>query len=313
VPTLSELFFSPLKVLKVLFLGTAETAATTNPAVASAGAGATSQSGHTGALCYTQVSGDQTLNVCQMLGYEMPSFVLWASLLIFALFVITCLTMLFQCSQLSRVFNQLANQINKLPQGDSLPAIRGQMSKNALTIPAWRKFEESLIVSPQGDEVFTSTSIDDAFPRGVMIDENVHGAFFGTVPGILTGLGLLMTFIAILDGLSHVSVGANMDVQGIGGLINGLSGKFVSSIVAVTCAVSFVFVERIAYSQPQRAYRKLINALAARFKRKTTEHLLYQLQRDLMTQATLQRELAQTIAQITSPSGRGTEASHGRR
>ncbi|MEQ1399746.1 hypothetical protein, partial [Salmonella enterica] len=82
------------------------------------------------------------------------------------------------------------------------------------------------------DEILSTQSIDHALARNSLVEEHVSTALFKSIPGILTGLGLLMTFVAILDGLSHVSVAANMDVTGIGGLINGLSGKFVSSIVA---------------------------------------------------------------------------------
>jgi hypothetical protein len=316
VPTLTSFLLAPWKVLKTLF----SSGNIPQPVPAAQNASGAIQPMTTTAppdsICYAQNAGDQVLNVCQVMGYQMPSFVLWASLLIFGLFVVTCLTLLFQCGQLSRAFNRLATQIGKLPQGEQLSAIRNLMSKNVLISSQWRKFEDGLIISPQGDEIFSTESIDEAFPKSAMIEENVHGTFFSAVPGILTGLGLLMTFIAILDGLSHVSVTANMDVQGIGGLINGLSGKFVSSIVAVTCAVSFVFVERIAYAQPQQAYKRLINSLAVRFKRKTAEHLLYQLQKELMTQAAVQRELAQSIAQFAESKGRSSgsgEASHGRR
>jgi hypothetical protein len=317
VPTLREFLLAPWKIIGALFSGTGQVTApapqVTPIAQATKTAAETAQTmldtpAHASSLCYPQNVGDQVLNICQVLGYEMPSFVFWASLLIFALFVFTCVTLLHQCSQLSRVFARLAHQISKLPQGEQLHAIRNLMAKNHLTQGPWRRFDEGLIVSAQGDEVFTPVSIEEAFPKSSMIEENVHGQFFSAVPGILTGLGLLMTFIAILDGLSHVSVTANMDVKGIGGLINGLSGKFVSSITAVTCAVAFVFVERIAYAQPQQAYRRLVEALSQRFKRKTTEHLLYQLQKELMTQAAVQRELAQTLR--TTP---GSEANRGRR
>jgi hypothetical protein len=114
-------------------------------------------------------------------------------------------------------------------------------------------------------------------PRTVLIDENLAGSFFALVPGTLTGLGLLMTFVAILDGLSHVTVTAEMDVQGISGLINGLSGKFFSSIVAVFCAVTFVLAERALLFGPEKLYREMARALNNRLKLRTAEQMLAEL------------------------------------
>jgi hypothetical protein len=145
----------------------------------------------------------------------------------------------------------------------------------------WHRFEETLLRSPTSDDVFSTRAVEEAFSKNELIERSVHASFFSAVPGILTGLGLLMTFVAILDGLSHVSVDANMDVAGIGGLINGLSGKFVSSVTAVTCAVAFVFVERFAYSRPNEAYRALVRELSSRFRRKTAEQMLHEIQIEL--------------------------------
>jgi hypothetical protein len=55
------------------------------------------------------------------------------------------------------------------------------------------------------------------------------------------------TFIAILFALEGVNVqmkGGAEIVEGIGTLINGLAGKFLSSIVALFLAVSFSIVEK---------------------------------------------------------------------
>jgi hypothetical protein len=124
------------------------------------------------------------------------------------------------------------------------------------------------------------------------VDEYLQLSFFATIPGVLTGLGLLMTFVAILDGLSHVTVGTNMDVQGIGGLINGLSGKFVSSIVAVTCAVAFAFIERFAFSFVRRAHRPFLSQALRKIRRRSPEQLLSQIQAQLDAQGAQIKRLA---------------------
>ncbi len=247
---------------------------------------------------YTDVGG-QVLHTCRIMGYEMPFFVFIASLIIISIFVFASVALIAQSGRVVRALDWVGKQLKKVKseRGD-LTAIRAIMTKESFTAHAWRMFEETLLASPAGDEAFATQSVESAFSKSLLVEENIQSALFNAIPGVLTGLGLLMTFVAILDGLSHVTVSANMDVQGISGLINGLSGKFVSSIVAVTCAVLFVFIERFAYGRTDQAYRKLLNNLAPRFRRRTTEHLLFHIQSQLITQGAFQRELAQTLTKM---------------
>lgn len=264
--------------------------------------------------------GGDILHVCQVGGYEMPSFVFWASCLIFLLFLAAAAGLSFQCSQVARKLARLARNLGKIKgratgpmRTSDLNPIKELMSHEKLVSTSWRQFEETLLVHPANEEVYASVPLQEHLSKTSLIEENVHSGFYNSVPGILTGLGLLMTFVAILDGLSHVSVSSNMDVQGIGGLINGLSGKFVSSIVAVSCAVCFVLIERIAYAQPHRAYRKLINTLSSRFRRRTMEHLLQSVEAQLAQHMILQQEFAQSLADLRSRSkATGEHTSRGR-
>ncbi len=266
-----------------------------------------------GGMCGYEDVGGQVLNVCHVLGYSMPAFVFWASTLILLLFCVASAMLVRQSLAVARGLGRAAAALERVPRpgahGDqnqnlnavTLALVRKALANERLTAVAWLRFEDSLLESgdaTQGGGFYATEPVETAFSRALLIDQNVHGSLFASIPGILTGVGLLMTFVAILDGLSHVSVAANMDVQGIGGLINGLSGKFVSSIVAVTCAVSFVFIERIASAQPDRAYRLLVARLAPLFRRRTTEHLLLRIQEQLEKQGLLQRDLAVALGAV---------------
>ena len=221
-------------------------------------------------------------SVCRVGSVEMPSFIFFASLLIIGFFVFTSVMLYRQTTKLARAVT-LAIEALQGFSGGELTALRDAMSRSEETRELWERFEPTLIQRRSGKatEVFAPEAVDLAFSREKLVDSHLSTAFFNSVPGVLTGVGLLMTFVAILDGLSHVTVAANMDVKGIGGLINGLSGKFVSSIVAVSCAVAFVFVERFTYSRPLKAHRLLVRLLSSRFRRLTDEHLLFELQEEI--------------------------------
>ena len=279
MPILSEFVLAPWRILALLGLGSI------NPTT-----GATDSAQ---GLCFSQNMEGQYIHVCNVLGYQMPSFIFWASLLIIILFVTSSASLLQQCSRVSKGLYRICRHLHHMGKNhhtgpltpQDLQKIREIVSKEKLLIHPWELFEETLLVSQETKEVYSTCSIESILSKTLLIEENVHTAFFNAVPGVLTGMGLLMTFVAILDGLSHVSVAANMDVKGISGLINGLSGKFVSSIVAVSCAVSFVFVERIAYHKPGAAYRRLMTLLARQFRRRTTEHLLHSIHMQLAAQS----------------------------
>jgi uncharacterized membrane protein len=63
----------------------------------------------------------------------------------------------------------------------------------------------------------------------------VENQNYRNAPAIITGIGLLATFLAILVALLDMRI-VNNRIQGLDLLIHGLSGKFLSSVVAVACA-----------------------------------------------------------------------------
>ncbi len=111
---------------------------------------------------------------------------------------------------------------------------------------AWRSFRRLLLVERDltGQDCWYSTeSADVSFGEAAVLGSHLDFEFHRALPGIITGLGLLVTFIAILFAL----VGVHYDSEKITGLeqlINGLSGKFVSSIAALLAASMYLLAEK---------------------------------------------------------------------
>lgn len=114
----------------------------------------------------------------------------------------------------------------------------------------WQAVDESLeYYEPPDDEGgwFLTRPVRELLPDEELVEPFYHASFHQAVPGILTALGLLATFSAILVALSGVSYNAantGQPVTGIDSLINGLAGKFLSSIIALILSMVFTFVEK---------------------------------------------------------------------
>lgn len=114
----------------------------------------------------------------------------------------------------------------------------------------WQALEESLecyagVEGKQG--WFLTRPVAESLPEEKVIAPFYHASFHQAVPGILTALGLLATFVAILLALSGVSYNTQdvvRPVTGIDTLINGLAGKFLSSIIALLLSVLVIVIEK---------------------------------------------------------------------
>jgi hypothetical protein len=125
----------------------------------------------------------------------------------------------------------------------------------------WLSVDEALefYESPEGaGGWFLTRPIREILPDEDLIEPLYHASFHQVVPGILTALGLLATFSAILVALAGVSYNAANTAQpvtGIDALINGLAGKFLSSIIALILSMIFTFVEKKVCER--RIYREV--------------------------------------------------------
>jgi ABC-type transporter Mla subunit MlaD len=95
-------------------------------------------------------------------------------------------------------------------------------------------------------------------------------AFIDAVPGLLTAWGLVGTFAAIaygLGGLSELDSGA---IAGVGGLLGGLGGKFITSIAALLLAFVFQLIDVIALRRSLAGSHALVmDAVARAFPKQT--------------------------------------------
>jgi ABC-type transporter Mla subunit MlaD len=115
-----------------------------------------------------------------------------------------------------------------------------------------------------------------------IVGRHFHSALFSSFPGLLTGSGLALTFVAILlalHGVQYNEANASNPVSGIGGLINGLSGKFLSSIVALILSILFTLYEKRVVRGVRLKYEQLIAALSNAIPYLSASRILLDIQR----------------------------------
>lgn len=171
------------------------------------------------------------------------------------------------------------------PAYDALVQVFEQISSLK---PAWRSFNSQILTRRDntGEERFwASESAEVAFSDAAVVEPRLNRSFFLAVPGIVTGTGLLVTFLAILVALLDVRL-ENNRVQGLELLIQGLSGKFVSSVAALFSATVFLLCEKPLFHFLTKSRQRLVIAIDDFVPRLSPTQLLADLHHDIEEQST---------------------------
>ncbi|MBM3224506.1 MAG: hypothetical protein FJZ47_11990 [Candidatus Tectomicrobia bacterium] len=167
--------------------------------------------------------------------------------------------------------------------------------------PAWQTFETHLLsqANAAGEpRIWASESAQSVFQANALLAPRLNLGFCAAIPSLVTGLGLLCTFLAILVALLEVRL-VDGQFQGLDHLISGLSGKFVSSIAALFAATYFLATERALSHRLQRSVHALASTLDRLIPRLSHTRVLLGLQHDMAAQGrTLQQFHTQVVASL---------------
>lgn len=130
------------------------------------------------------------------------------------------------------------------------------------------------------DRFWIGEEVGNFFDETSMIDNQAYK----TAPTIITGVGLLATFLAILVALLDVKL-SNNKVQGLDLLVQGLSGKFLSSVVALACATLLVYAEKGVMHPVRAAITSLTITLSGLLPRLVPAQILSDLHREIAEQS----------------------------
>lgn len=184
-----------------------------------------------------------------------------------------------QASQEWIVLSHSAKKQRQQAQGarrdlDDLQELDRAMRAERTFADGWLSYRKTLVVEQAAwfiePTVSTEQSAAEHFSFASLCATRLNVRFYQQLPSFLTGVGLLFTFLAILIGLSKLHANGSQ-IEGIQGLINGLAGKFVTSVVGLACANSFMFLEKSLWYRLAKQHRHLVSLLDEMFPQKVKD------------------------------------------
>lgn len=140
----------------------------------------------------------------------------------------------------------------------------------------WKEFDESLIKKSNGENFAIRNSIDAEyfFNKKTMIS-HLGSKLFGSIPGMLLGIGLLGTFLGLYFALIQMDV-TNVDKlqESIKILINMAGVKFAASIWGLGLSVLFTIIDKQLESGLEKKLDRIQVVIDQIFIRETAEQNL---------------------------------------
>ncbi len=161
-----------------------------------------------------------------------------------------------------------------------IQTLNSGMQQEPLFRGPWAQYRDTLILEQVPwfvePHIFSTKRAAEVFTQEALMAHHVNQAFYRQFPSLITGIGLLLTFLALFIGLGKLHAEGS-EIVGIQGLINGLAGKFLTSIVGLIVANMFTFIEKPILARLMKAHHTFLGLIDQLFPRKTIEQMLEQL------------------------------------
>ncbi len=143
---------------------------------------------------------------------------------------------------------------------------------------AWTEFVETLILpEPEsGDPIRNTSEVSRYLNDATIVFPRMSAGFFQAVPNLLTGVGILGTFLGLAAGVGAAKSGLSSEdarqiTAALQKLLGGASLAFWTSIVGIGCSILFVLVERFASRGLHKALDQWVGGIESRVERVTSE------------------------------------------
>lgn len=145
----------------------------------------------------------------------------------------------------------------------------------------WREFDESLVTSDQAPFLRNTLDAEHFFSTHTLSRGLTENRLIAAVPGFLTAVGVIGTFLGLTLGLSGLNIagGGSTDelTAGIQTMISGASVAFITSVWGVATSLIFNVFEKILERKIRSKIHALQNEIDYLYPRITAEQSLVQM------------------------------------
>lgn len=117
----------------------------------------------------------------------------------------------------------------------------------------------------QTTAVYSTVTADAYFNPETVFEGPINSEFFKHLPGVLTGFGIIGTFVGLIEGLRHfasIQLGNPQETQlGLQNLMNSVSGAFIVSTAAIVSAILITIVEKYLVKALTADVQELVQAI----------------------------------------------------
>ncbi|MBL0194889.1 MAG: hypothetical protein IPQ09_11805 [Myxococcales bacterium] len=219
--------------------------------------------------------------------------------MIFAATLFFAIHLVFQNRAVIRELKRATATVSKVDRatfGLHFERVSAELGKSPLLKHAWMEFLETLVrreLWPTG-EVSNTAQPGEYFDLARLQEGHVSRRFHSSLPNLLVGFGLGVTFLGLAAGISLASGKLNLgDISALKSLLDGAFLSFGKSAAAIFCSLVFGRVDDWYQSKAEAALGELTKALEERLTLVTPERLA--LEQNAQT-----RELIDTLLKQTA-------------
>ena len=184
-----------------------------------------------------------------LLGTNLVDFLVYGAIALVVLVgVCKCIYPMFRNGSL---LNRAVAKLEKTAGNNQRPSWREPRFLGRALRNEWQKF---LLNAGQLDVRGMPCDIEDYINEDSVIDKPGHSQLAELIPSLLTSLGILGTFIGLMEGLTSVNFSdAQGTMDSIPLLLTGMRFAFATSVAGITCSLLFNMFYRMSVGRACRA------------------------------------------------------------
>lgn len=171
-------------------------------------------------------------------------------LVILIIFVAALLKCVIPVARCGRVLRKAARRLRHSESKDVWQD-KSFLGRGSLREP-WSEYLNSRLFA--NDDYHNASPLDDYINEDTAVYEPGFASLAESVPGVMVSLGFLGTLLGIVTGLSNIDMSsADMTMEAISNLLQGMRYAFTTSIVGVVASLTFQLVQRWVQNSTRRA------------------------------------------------------------